>query len=583
VQNQGTSMAAPVVAGAVALLLQANPAATITQLRTNLFSNTSTDALTNAPGATPNATWGHGRLDVYRAASTIFNCSPANRTTYQYDASNFTLEDATVSITTERAAVRFTPNISGKMGGAYFHTASKTALVMEVRTDSSGLPGALLGRVNVPDTAVSTFSWNYADLSNLNIPVTSGADYFVVVYRSPSSSATWGLRRERVGTPDNRSLTTADGITWTNPGFDYKIRSVVYSQQTVNLAMSNTSNISDIATNNQFIDNNCQLIAQLTPNGASAVSGAATAHVWIEPAVPQHAGKPFVARHYQINPANNGNSATGTVTLYFTQAEFDAFNADASSTLNLPANPTDMAGIANLMVVKYGGSSSDGSGLPATYSGAETIINPADNDIVWNAGASRWEVSFNVTGFSGFIIQTDLTPLPVLVESFSGYPKENAHVLNWKLTCINSEPVFEIERSSNGIDFRNIGTRTAPNGCDNTFTFKDNTPLAGYNYYRIKISDNGAAHYTRFILLQTGKMLHSALYPNTIQKGQPIQVVSAQGKGMLRINDVSGRPVYSQVLATGAQSVTLPISVSGIYFYSIQNNIGTQSGKLIVR
>lgn len=586
-KNQGTSMSAPVVTGAVALLLQGTPTATITQLRTALFSNTAKDVMTEQPGATPNAIYGYGKLDVFKAASSSFACAPVDRKTYQYDASTITNQDDVATVATQRIAVRFTPNISGKAAGAYFHpSTSKTSLVLEVRDNNSGVPGALLGTINVPDTSIILYSWNYVDLSSLNIPVTSGSDYFIVLYRNASSAANWSLRRDIVNVDLRTVISTNSGASWGAAAQDYKIRSVVYSndQLAAGLAMANTEDTIRISATNLFVDNTCQLIAQLSPAGANPISDSATANVWIESSVPQVGGKPFVARHYQITPKINATTATGRITLYFTQAEFDAFNADANSTLNLPNGPADNAGKANLFITKYAGSSSDGSGLPASYSGTPTSINPDDNDIVWNATANRWEVSFTVSGFSGFLVQTDIIVLPLYVENFSGYQQNEANVLNWKISCQDSEPVFDIQRSSNGVNYSSIGSTTAINGCNTTFNYKDKQPLPGKNYYRIKISDHGTEHYTRSILLQMDKALVTTLTPNVINKGESIQVSLVETEGVLRIMDATGRLIVSQILTKGVQSITLPIKEGGAYFYNIQNHQGKLiTGKLIVQ
>ena len=585
-KNQGTSMSAPVVTGAVALLLQTNPSATVSQLRSALFSTATKDVITEASGTTPNATWGYGRLDVYKAAGSTFNCSPVDRKTYQYDASNITSQDAGVTFTTNRVAVRFTPDISGRMAGAYYHTSvTKTALVMEVRADSAGIPGALLGTVNLPDTAVAAYSWNYVDLSALNIAVTDSADYFVVVYRDTISSANWSLRREATSV-DNRSLVSVNGISWTNPGADYKIRSVVYSnvQLTGNLATTKTATSRNVATTNLFIDSSCKLIAQLTPAGASAVSGSVTANVWMESKVPHDCGAPFVTRHYQITPATNASSATGRVTLFFTQAEFTAYNADLLSLLNLPANPTDSAGKARLRIAKYDGTSSNGSGLPCSYSGDVTIIDPADSDIVWNATAARWEVSFDVTGFGGLTVTTSNKITPLTVQNLNGHRQGTANVLNWIFDCLRRWTSFDVERSSNGIDFNSIGKPAGWDGCNFSFAFKHDSPHDGNNYYRVKVTDKDSSYYSAIVLLQNEKLSSSTLYPNVIQKGQSLQVVCVENESVLRIKDATGKQVYSQVLATGMQTVALPVSVSGIYFYSIQNGKGIQArGKLIIQ
>lgn len=65
--------------------------------------------------------------------------------------------------------------------------------------------------------------------------------------------------------------------------------------------------------------------------------------------------------------------------------------------------PGDLSGIGNLLVEQRAGRSSDGTGLPDTYSGTVTTINPNDLDIIWNAIDLRWEVSFDASGFSGFL------------------------------------------------------------------------------------------------------------------------------------------------------------------------------------
>ncbi|OQP56885.1 hypothetical protein A3860_09895 [Niastella vici] len=584
-KNQGTSMSAPVVTGAVALLLQTNPTATVSQIRTTLFNNTATDSITNAAGAMPNTTWGYGRLDIYKAAGAVFNCSPVNRRTYQYDAPNLTSEDAGITLTTQRIAVRFTPDISGRMAGAYYHpSTTKTALVLEVRADSAGRPNALLGKVALPDTLVGTFSWNYVDLSNLNIPVTRGTDYYVVVYRDSSSSANWSLRRENTRL-DNRSLLSTDGVSWSSQVYDYKIRSVVYSnpQLTGNLVTTNAAITRNIATTNLFIDSSCQLIAGLTPAGANAVSGNVTATVWKENKVPHDCGIPFVARHYQLLPATNASTVTGRITLYFTQAEFNAFNADILSFLNLPANPTDNAGKANLRIAKYDGATGNGSGLPCSYNGDATLIDPADSDIVWNADASRWEVSFDVTGFGGFVVQTHRSIFP-LVENFNGRPQGKSNVLNWLFECLRKWATFDIESSPNGTDFTSIGKTGGWDDCHHFFTFNHDKPQNGKTYYRIKITDKAGVYYSNTIVLEREKITATTLYPSVIKKGESIQVVLAETDATLRIIDATGRQVYSQPLLSGMQKVTLPVSESGVYFYSIQNSKGKgTSGKLIIQ
>ena len=589
-KNQGTSMAAPVVTGGVALLLQTNNSNTAATIKSLITANASKDALTEAPGATPNPRWGYGKLDVFKAASAVYGCTPVDRRTYQYDISFTSAQNPGVLVSSQQIGVRFTPDMSGKLAGAYYHTAataSITDLVMEVRTSNAGVPGTLLGSINLPQTGIAKYAFNYVNLSGLNISITNGTDYFVVLKRDPSSSSNWSLTRENVAV-DNRSLLSSDGgATWTIQTFDYRIRSVVYSngQTSGALASSNSSDTRNITSSNQFLSS-CALIAQLVPNGATPVSGSVTGKVWLESSVPYYSGHPYVTRHYEITPATAPGTSTGRVTLYFTQAEFNTFNADPGSTLDLPTGPSDVTGKANLRVVKFGGTSSDGSGLPATYSGGASIIDPTDADIVYNTDVNRWEVSFDVTGFSGFIIQTQVTVLPIRIEYFTGRSESNKNLLSWKANCSNTAGVlFEVERSSNSTDFTSIGSISASQiSCSQPFDFTDVAPLAGRNYYRIKMTEGtGSVHYTNIILLK-GTDLVTELYPTLLPKGSSVQVSLSVAKGSISINDALGKVVYAHSLTKGVQRLDIPVKSSGVYYYSIKSDNGNtlSQGKLVI-
>lgn len=585
-KEQGTSMASPGVAGAAALLLQTNPGLTAAQVKSLITSTATADALT---GTIPNTAWGYGKLDVFKAAAAVFNCSAANRKTYQYDNSFVSTQNLGALFSSQRMAVRFTPDVTGKLAGIYFHTAATplvTDLVAEIRTNNAGNPGTLLGTVNIPVANVAKHSWNYVDASVLNISVTNGTDYFIVLYRNPSSTANWSLNYENTAL-DNRSLLSSDGgANWGAQPYDFRIRSVVYNsgQLSGTLAANNSTDTRDVNTSNRFLSN-CNLIAQLLPTGANAVAGTVTGKVWIDGLVQTYNGNPYVARHYEITPATNAGTSTGRVTLYFTQAEFDAFNA--VSGVDLPGGPVDAAGKAALKVVKFPGTSGNGSGLPSTYSGTPSVIDPADADIFWNAEQSRWEVSFDVTGFSGFIVQTNVTILPVRIESFTGRKQGAVNVLDWKANCTGAAAVeFEIQRSTNGRTFEKAGTvNTSQITCSQPATFTDAAPATGNNFYRIKVIENGStARYTEIVLLRSGGM-PTSVTPTVIPKGATVQVNLAGIKGKIFIKDATGKQVYSGAVWQGSQVLNPALQTSGVYFYLITDEGGNiaGTGKIMVK
>jgi len=326
-----------------------------------------------------------------------------------------------------------------------------------------------------------------------------------------------------------------------------------------------------IPSDGLFYGGSCALITRVQATGAQPITGSVNTRVWIEGSVPTVAGQPFVARHYEITPTTNAATATGTVTLYFTQAEFNAFNTAVGGGPQLPTGPSDNTGKANLRVGKYAGQSNNGTGLPGSYTGQRTVIDPVDANIVWNATASRWEVTFDVTGFSGFIIQTGSNPLPVKLTSFSGSWQGSDALLQWQTASELNHDYFEVEKSANGINFSAMGRVSGNNGnTTSNYSWLD-IGAAGMSrvYYRLKIvSLSGGVEYSDVVMLtndQSVKFL-TRVSPNPFRDQVQLGLnLPAAGKVLVRITDITGRVMVSRSIDAprGFSTLILP-EVSGL-------------------
>jgi hypothetical protein len=271
----------------------------------------------------------------------------------------------------------------------------------------------------------------------------------------------------------------------------------------------------------------------------------------------------FAKRHYEITPFTNAGTATARVTLYFTQAEFDDFNA--VNAVRLPTSASDVTGIANLLIEERPGISSDGTGLPATYSGTPVTINPADAGIVWNSTNNRWEVSFNVTGFGGFFVKTQSFALPLTLLSFNGSKQNGYNKLQWVTSNEINTSYFALERSIDGTVFTQVAVIPAA-GYSTTYSYNDYYTFNNRIYYRLKMTD-ADGHYTYSPVISLVNNGNSAItiHPNPANHVVNINTGNSFLYSKAYLYDVNGRLLQTIVIATSPQVLNVQQLTNGLY------------------
>lgn len=353
-----------------------------------------------------------------------------------------------------------------------------------------------------------------------------------------------------------------------------------------------TATITSISANNVYAlgSTDGSIVAKVVPNGATPVSGNVTAQVFFDGSVQSVGSIPYLQRHYEITPAAG---TTARVTLYFTQAEFDAFNAVPNGN-DLPYNGADVENNkANIRFTKYAGSSSPNDGNPANYSGGSTIIDPADPDIIWNSTTSKWEISFDVTGFSGFFMQTSLNVLPVKLKNFTARAEGVAAKLDWNTASEQNSSHFNVERSLDGNNFAVAGKVNAAGNSSSSrsYNFTDNlakVPHTGVVYYRLHMIDrDGKAAYSDIKSIRPGKVnLGAALLQNPVSsEARVLYQAAASEKINIRVLDSRGQLVMqtAQQVSAGANQLKLATAnlAKGIYSIEVTGNGNRQTLRLV--
>lgn len=287
-----------------------------------------------------------------------------------------------------------------------------------------------------------------------------------------------------------------------------------------------------------------KLIATLAPTaGVNVLMGSITSSVFIDKTITVFNNQPFVQRHYDITPSTNATNAQATVTLYFTQQEFDNFNAYPGHGLSLLTNPSDAAGKANLRVYQFHGFSA--TSLPGTYSGNEVEIDPADSNIVWNIAMQYWEVSFAVDGFSGFFISSvNGAILPIKLLSFSGTVLEKKATLKWISTAEINASYYELQRSNTGNNFNAIA-KIATSGNSNADLNYQYTDILGTDpvyFYRLKMVDkDGGFTFSNLVKINSTNNAMFTIYPNPAKAFVFVNLPILTTDSKIKISDMAGR------------------------------------------
>ena len=176
--------------------------------------------------------------------------------------------------------------------------------------------------------------------------------------------------------------------------------------------------------------------------------------------------------------------------------------------------------------------------------------------------------------------------LPIKMGDFLAVQKPAGIQLNWETLTEQNSSHFDVERSDDGVNFTAIGRVNAKGNSTNKqpYTFLDETPMTGINYYRLKLSDiDNSYTYSRIVAIKNSNQpLSLELFPNPASSLLQVQL-SARQKEIIRlyITDASGRMIDSRSvsLSEGKNALRIPVLhlPNGTYFLSIENMEGWQT------
>jgi hypothetical protein len=186
--------------------------------------------------------------------------------------------------------------------------------------------------------------------------------------------------------------------------------------------------------------------------------------------------------------------------------------------------------------------------------------------------------------------------LPVTLSNLGINYKAGVATLNWTSVYESNMKGYEIERSSNGAFFENIGFTAAKNqlGVTQNYQYADNIAALSANifYYRLHMVDkDGKSKYSNVVTVRkdktgTGGM---AISPNPTANAAQLKLdVVKSGIASITITDATGRVVLTQTanIAAGTNNIAINNLYqlnSGIYNVRVIANEEVHTERLVIK
>jgi|GEM_PF-2344126 hypothetical protein len=222
---------------------------------------------------------------------------------------------------------------------------------------------------------------------------------------------------------------------------------------------------------------------------------------------------------------------------------------------------------------------SDNSVLTWADLGASTV---ASTSVLQKAGQS---------GRNEFIPELKASPMPISLLSFSATPDGNVVDIKWSTASEVNNHYFTVERTTDGIHYETVATVGGAGNSDYTISYsaKDENPVEGTSYYRLKQTDfDGKSKTFENVIVtytesNSTSLLTQHTYPNPFKTSFSINFESSKSTQLsVEILSSSGSFIDGETItcAKGNTQYEYPkgyMLISGIYFVHVTDLTNGQS------
>ena len=159
-------------------------------------------------------------------------------------------------------------------------------------------------------------------------------------------------------------------------------------------------------------------------------------------------------------------------------------------------------------------------------------------------------------------------------------------VLSWNSLEPTNSNGYDVERSTDGLSWQVIHFSASKNNDHAAmYTFSDDNPSAGTQYYRIRETDkSGTVTYSAVQKVTIGRHNGISIWPNPAQVNLQVQATELKaGTSQAFIYDLSGRTLSWSTIKSGSGTIAVNELQPGTYVVQVKFADGTVMNKKFVK
>ncbi len=219
---------------------------------------------------------------------------------------------------------------------------------------------------------------------------------------------------------------------------------------------------------------------------------------------------------------------------------------------------------------------------PVNQKTTNTLIEPigCNDENYW------YQIQLKVTDEAGLIGSDTIDLFPYcgdpffVLKKWEGHAEEDHIVLEWETELEFDLSYFELQKiSSQGIQsIANI----LPSGSNTMYLHLDNSPIAGYNNYRLKaFKSDGTYEFSSELRILWPAQPEIILYPNPVSSKLNFEIKEVFENMFLEVYDTKGAKVLEGQYDTNIFEINVEHLAAGVYTFQLKNGELVHAGKFV--